>query len=51
MDWCGMLYRMYQRWADKKGYTTEVLDFLDGDEAGIKVNHCAGLTARMLLDT
>ena len=35
-DWCGMLYRMYQRWADKKGYTTEVLDFLDGDEAGIK---------------
>ena len=36
MDWCSMLYRMYQRWADKKGYTTEVLDFLDGDEAGIK---------------
>ena len=36
MDWCSMLYRMYQRWADKKGYTTEVLDFLDGEEAGIK---------------
>ncbi|MGI6054506.1 MAG: peptide chain release factor 2 [Clostridium sp.] len=36
MDWCSMLYRMYQRWADKKGYTTVVLDFLDGDEAGIK---------------
>ena len=36
MDWCSMLYRMYQRWADKKGYSTEVLDFLDGDEAGIK---------------
>ena len=36
MDWCGMLYRMYQRWADKKGFTTEVLDFLDGDEAGLK---------------
>lgn len=35
-DWCNMLYRMYQRWADKKGYTTEVLDFLDGDEAGLK---------------
>ncbi len=35
-DWCGMLYRMYCRWADKKGYTTEVLDFLDGEEAGIK---------------
>ena len=35
-DWCSILYRMYQRWADKKGYTTEVLDFLDGEEAGIK---------------
>lgn len=35
-DWCSILYRMYQRWADKKGYSTEVLDFLDGDEAGIK---------------
>lgn len=35
-DWCSMLYRMYCRWADKKGFTTEVLDFLDGDEAGIK---------------
>ena len=36
MDWCSMLYRMYQRWADKKGFTTEALDFLDGDEAGLK---------------
>ena len=36
MDWCSMLWRMYQRWADKKGYSTEVLDFLDGDEAGLK---------------
>lgn len=35
-DWVSMLYRMYQRWADKKGYTTEILDFLDGDEAGLK---------------
>ncbi len=35
-DWCSMLYRMYCRWADKKGYSTEVLDFLDGEEAGIK---------------
>lgn len=35
-DWCSILYRMYQRWADKRGFTTEVLDFLDGDEAGIK---------------
>ena len=35
-DWSGMLYRMYTRWAEKKGYSIEVLDFLDGDEAGIK---------------
>lgn len=35
-DWCGMLYRMYLRWAERKGFTTEVLDYLDGDEAGVK---------------
>ena len=35
-DWAGMLYRMFTRWAYKKGYGTEVLDYLDGDEAGIK---------------
>ena len=35
-DWCSMLYRMYCRWAEAKGYSVEVLDFLDGDEAGIK---------------
>lgn len=35
-DWAGMLFRMYSRWADKKGFSTEVLDFLDGDEAGLK---------------
>ncbi len=35
-DWCGMLYRMYCRWTEKMGYKTEVLDYLDGDEAGIK---------------
>ena len=35
-DWCGMLYRMYTRWAERKGFQVEVLDFLDGDEAGIK---------------
>ena len=35
-DWCSMLYRMYCRWADKKGFTTELLDYLDGEEAGIK---------------
>ena len=35
-DWAGMLYRMYTRWAEKKGFAVEVLDFLDGEEAGIK---------------
>ena len=35
-DWAGMLYRMYTRWAEHKGFTVEVLDYLDGDEAGIK---------------
>ena len=35
-DWASMLFRMYSKWADKKGFTLEVLDSLDGDEAGIK---------------
>ena len=35
-DWCSMLYRMYTRWAERKGFAVEVLDYLDGDEAGIK---------------
>jgi peptide chain release factor 2 len=35
-DWAEMLYRMYMRWAEKEGYKTEVLDYLDGDEAGLK---------------
>ena len=35
-DWAGMLYRMYTRWAERKGFTVEVLDYLEGDEAGIK---------------
>ena len=35
-DWASMLYRMYSRWADRKGFSVEVLDFLDGDVAGIK---------------
>lgn len=35
-DWASMLFRMYSRWADKKGFELEVLDSLDGDEAGIK---------------
>lgn len=35
-DWASMLCRMYQRWADKKGFQVEMLDFLDGEEAGLK---------------
>ncbi len=35
-DWASMLFRMYSRWADKKGFSLEVLDSLDGEEAGIK---------------
>ena len=35
-DWAAMLYRMFTRWAEKKGFQVEVLDSLDGDEAGIK---------------
>lgn len=35
-DWCSMLYRMYTRWAERKGFTLDVIDYLDGDEAGIK---------------
>ena len=35
-DWAGMLYRMYTRWAGKKGFETRVIDYLDGEEAGIK---------------
>ena len=35
-DWTQMLYRMYNMWADRHGYTVKLMDFLDGDEAGIK---------------
>ncbi|MFQ7844600.1 MAG: peptide chain release factor 2 [Coprococcus sp.] len=35
-DWVGMLFRMYTRWAEKHGFATTVLDYLDGEEAGIK---------------
>ncbi len=35
-DWTSMLYRMYTRWAERHGYAVKVLDYLDGEEAGIK---------------
>ena len=35
-DWAEMLYRMYTRWAEKTGYEVKEIDFLEGDEAGIK---------------
>ncbi len=36
MDWVSMLVRMYTRWTERHGFKTQVLDFLDGDEAGLK---------------
>ena len=35
-DWCSMLYRMYSMWAQSKGFSLELLDFFEGDEAGYK---------------
>ena len=35
-DWCQMLYRMYTRWAERHGFTYKILDYLEGDEAGLK---------------
>lgn len=35
-DWASMLYRMYTRWAEKRGFKVELIDYLPGDEAGIK---------------
>ena len=35
-DWCEMLYRMYTHWAERHGFKVETIDFLDGEEAGLK---------------
>ncbi len=35
-DWCEMLLRMYTRWAERRGYKVTTLDYLDGEEAGVK---------------
>ena len=35
-DWCQMLYRMYTRWAERHGYTYKIMDYQEGDEAGLK---------------
>ncbi|MFD2045001.1 peptide chain release factor 2 [Ornithinibacillus salinisoli] len=35
-DWASMLLRMYQRWAENKGFSVETLDYLPGEEAGVK---------------
>ncbi|GER65992.1 peptide chain release factor 2 [Weizmannia acidilactici] len=35
-DWCSMLLRMYTRWGEKKGFKVETLDYLPGEEAGVK---------------
>jgi peptide chain release factor 2 len=35
-DWASMLYRMYTRWGDSHGFTVKLIDWLDGDEAGLK---------------
>ncbi len=35
-DWCQMLYRMYTRWAERSGFTYKIMDFQEGDEAGLK---------------
>ena len=35
-DWASMLYRMYNMWADRHGYKVKLMDYLDGDEAGLK---------------
>jgi len=36
LDWAGMLFRMYNRWSERKGFTTTLMDYQPGDEAGVK---------------
>ncbi|MGN1030318.1 MAG: peptide chain release factor 2, partial [Butyricicoccaceae bacterium] len=35
-DWCEMLYRMYTRWTERHGFTYKILDYLEGEDAGLK---------------
>ena len=35
-DWCSMMYRMYTRWIEQKGFTYKIMDYQEGDEAGLK---------------
>ena len=37
-DWASMLYRMYVRWGEKRGFNVKLVDWLDGDEAGLKLS-------------
>ncbi len=41
-DWAAMLYRMYTRWADKKGFSVEVLDSLDGERGRNQIHYISG---------
>jgi len=41
-DWASMLYRMYNMWAERHGYKVKVMDYLDGDEAGIESENAYG---------
>lgn len=38
-DWADMLFRMYLRWAEDHGFSTEIIDLTPGEEAGIKKRH------------